>query len=86
MYRAAADKPKYVTSDDLVLSDAEYYQKRSLMNKNWHVPYVFIITALVKLPWQCLGVPNFGNVKLSSAEGCFGAWGLLQNQVLLNNM
>ena len=34
MYRAAADKTKYVTSDDLVLSDAEYYQKRSLMNKN----------------------------------------------------
>ena len=28
MYRAAADKPKYVTSDDLVLSDAEYYQKK----------------------------------------------------------
>ena len=25
MYRAA-EKPKYVTSDDLVLSDAEYYQ------------------------------------------------------------
>ena len=27
MYRAA-EKPKYVTSDDLVLSDAEYYQTK----------------------------------------------------------
>ena len=27
MYRAA-EKPKYVTSNDLVLSDAEYYQTK----------------------------------------------------------
>ena len=27
MYRAA-EKPKFVTSDDLVLSDAEYYQTK----------------------------------------------------------
>ena len=27
MYRAA-EKPKYVTNDDLVLSDAEYYQTK----------------------------------------------------------
>ena len=27
MYRAA-EKPKYVTSDDLVLYDAEYYQTK----------------------------------------------------------
>ena len=38
------------------------------MTKYWHVSYVFIVTALVKLPWQCLGVPNVGNVNLSSAE------------------
>ena len=58
------------------------------MTTYWHVSYVFIIIALVKLSWQCLGAPNFGNVKLSSAErsaGGGGAWGLLQSQVLLNN-
>ena len=27
MYRAA-EKPEYVTSDDLILSDAEYYQTK----------------------------------------------------------
>ena len=27
MYKAA-EKPKYVTSDDVVLSDAEYYQTK----------------------------------------------------------
>ena len=71
----AAEKPKCVTSDDLVLPDAEHYQtKKALMTKYWHVSYVFIITALVKLRWQWLGVPNFGNVKSSSAER--SAWGL----------
>ena len=29
------------------------------MTQYWHVSYVFIITASVKLPWQFLGVSNF---------------------------
>ena len=42
------------------------------MTKYLHASYVFIITDLVKLHWQCLGVSNFGNVKLSSAEWSAG--------------
>ena len=38
-------------------------------------PMFFIITALVKLLLPSLGVPNFGNVKLSSADER-SAWGL----------
>ena len=45
MYRAA-EKPKYVTSDDLVLSDAE----RGINDKVLACFLCFIITALVKLP------------------------------------
>ena len=44
MYREA-EKSKYFTSDDLVLS-----KKRTLMTQNGHVSYIYITTALVKLP------------------------------------
>ena len=47
----AAEKPKYVTRDNLVLYDADFYQtKRALMTKHWQGSFIFIITALVKLP------------------------------------
>ena len=37
------------------------------MTKYGHVSYIYITIAFVKLPWQYLGVPAFGAVKLRSA-------------------